>query len=445
MRNQWEKLSPKSKRIVLIGGAIGAAMVLMNVFSSDTPDEPKKAKRDDAIRQVLTDRDTRTVGLDSLSAKMKNMERKNRELERQLEVLALEKDGGEGSSKAVRDLNRKLDEIESEMKRIQEGEAVRAKELENQQAQIAEEKTAEEKQPRRNSRRDDGMTMPHRIVKNVDEVFAPRRYTAPADENGEAVEGEERAKGSTASSKGLTIHSHVAAADETEVAKDDAEDEIYLPVGSILTGVFITGMDAPTGNAARRDPFPATLRIQKEAILPNRFRADVRECFMMVSGYGDLSSERAYLRGEAISCVREDGGVIEATLDSYAVGEDGKAGVRGRLVSKEGQLVARSLMAGFLEGAAGAFNVQQAPSIRIQRGDDSSSDDKIPVYKQALDADTMQGAVAGGAGSALSRIAEYYIKMAESIFPVIEVDAGRQIDVVITRGTALKIRTKGKK
>ena len=52
-----------------------------------------------------------------------------------------------------------------------------------------------------------------------------------------------------------------------------------------------------------------------------------------------------YLRGETISCVREDGGVIETRLDSYAVGEDGKAGIRGRLVSKQGQLVAKSMMA----------------------------------------------------------------------------------------------------
>ncbi|MDJ1478821.1 TraB/VirB10 family protein [Bacillus sp. LS15-K4] len=86
-----------------------------------------------------------------------------------------------------------------------------------------------------------------------------------------------------------------------------------------------TGLDAPTHESARREPFPALLRIQKEAILPNRFRADIKECFLIAAGYGDLSSERAYLRGETISCVREDGGVIETRLDSYAVGEDGKA------------------------------------------------------------------------------------------------------------------------
>lgn len=50
-------------------------------------------------------------------------------------------------------------------------------------------------------------------------------------------------------------------------------------------------------------------------------------------------------------------GVIEAKLDSYAVGEDGKAGVRGRVVSKQGQIIAKSLMAGFLGGVSEAFDV----------------------------------------------------------------------------------------
>jgi conjugal transfer pilus assembly protein TraB len=31
-----------------------------------------------------------------------------------------------------------------------------------------------------------------------------------------------------------------------------------------------------------------------------------------------------------------DGGAIEAPIDAYATGEDGKVGVRGRVVSKQG-------------------------------------------------------------------------------------------------------------
>ena len=63
-----------------------------------------------------------------------------------------------------------------------------------------------------------------------------------------------------------------------------------------------------SGRQARRDPYPALIRIKHDAILPNRFRADVRECFLVAAGYGDLASERAYLRTEAITCIREDGG-----------------------------------------------------------------------------------------------------------------------------------------
>jgi conjugal transfer pilus assembly protein TraB len=40
-------------------------------------------------------------------------------------------------------------------------------------------------------------------------------------------------------------------------------------------------------------------------------------------------------------------------------------------------------------------------------------------------------------GRALDRLAQYYITLAEKVFPVIEVDAGRTVDVVLTQGIAL--------
>lgn len=46
--------------------------------------------------------------------------------------------------------------------------------------------------------------------------------------------------------------------------------DVYLPSGSILTGVLLNGMDAPTTSAARHDPFPSTLRLKWSALLPNR-------------------------------------------------------------------------------------------------------------------------------------------------------------------------------
>lgn len=206
-----------------------------------------------------------------------------------------------------------------------------------------------------------------------------------------------------------------------------------LPTGSILSGTVITGLDAPTASQAMQNPFPALLRIKHEAILPNRFRMDIRECFLVAGGYGDLSSERAYLRAESLSCVKSNGEVIDATLDAYAVGEDGKAGVRGRVVSKNGQIIANSLLSGFIAGIGKAFVPTR--STPIQLNPMSGSD--IPYQWPSPE---MVGAQAfvGGVRGAAEQIAEYYLEMAKNMFPVVEVDAGRKVDFIVLRGVALK-------
>ncbi|MCV5277137.1 conjugal transfer protein TraB, partial [Escherichia coli] len=42
---------------------------------------------------------------------------------------------------------------------------------------------------------------------------------------------------------------------------------------------------------------------------------------------------------------------------------------------------------------------------------------------------------------ALDRVAKFYLDMAENMFPVIEVDAARKIEVIVTRGASLSLVT----
>lgn len=210
--------------------------------------------------------------------------------------------------------------------------------------------------------------------------------------------------------------------------KDKAS--VSLPIGSILSGTIITGMDAPTSAQSRRDPFPALLRIKHDAILPNRFRMDVKECFIVAAGYGDMASERAYLRAEAISCVTNDGEVLESGLDAYAVGEDGKTGVRGRMVSKTGAIIGRSLLTGFLGGITNTLKPATVPALNLSPG--GTAQVQRPSAGQVLDE-----SVIGGVSGAANEVAKYYIEMAKNIFPVIEVDAGRSVDFIVTRSARL--------
>ena len=213
--------------------------------------------------------------------------------------------------------------------------------------------------------------------------------------------------------------------------EDQDDPRPYLTTGSILTGYLITGVDAPTSESTKQNPFPALIRVKKEAVLPNYRRMnDVRECFVTAGGYGDMSSERAYFRGETLSCVREDGSVIETKLESYVTGEDGKAGLKGRLVSKQGQLLARSMMAGFAEGVSKAFDVNPVPVI-------STSSNGQQDYNQVMSSEALQGAGIKGISNSMTRLADFYMKLADQMHPIIEITAGRSVEIIVTKGTKL--------
>ena len=218
--------------------------------------------------------------------------------------------------------------------------------------------------------------------------------------------------------------------------KPAEEKGIYIPSGSMLTGVLLTGLDAPTGKKATEQTIPVLVRIKDPAILPNMYRADVRECMTVASGYGELSSERAYLRAESFSCIRNDGGVIDVQLKMFATGEDGMAGMRGRLVSRQGAVVARALLAGFAEGAAQALQPYRVPVLAT-----STSGNQ---FSTPSGSDGLRAAGFGGTGDALERIAQYYLDLANQMFPVIEISAGRPVTFVVTTGATLKLKGRDK-
>jgi conjugal transfer pilus assembly protein TraB len=70
---------------------------------------------------------------------------------------------------------------------------------------------------------------------------------------------------------------------------------------------------------------------------------------------------------------------------------------------------------------------------------DEYSTSALGTVASASGADAYRAGLGTGVGKALDRLAQYYIKLAENTFPVIEVDAGREIDVVITKGVRIDV------
>ena len=218
-------------------------------------------------------------------------------------------------------------------------------------------------------------------------------------------------------------------ADASKAANTPARDaRRYIPSGAFTRAILLGGLDAPTGGQAQRNPQPVLLRLVDNAVLPNHFRSKIKECFVVGAGYGDVSSERAYIRTESLSCVTRDGTAIDVPVKGYVAGEDGKAGMRGRLVSKQGQLLANALLAGVASGIGHAFQ-QSSTTLSVSPLGTTGNVDPGKQFEAGFGT---------GVGRALDRLAQYYISLAEKVFPVIEVDAGRTVDVVITQGISLQ-------
>lgn len=469
LKDWWDNLPPQQKRIASITGIAVAALGISWIGSQlGAPEEQRRRQPQPKPQETVLTADYRMKDdtLSALASEMKFLRTENEKLRK--EIARNTNSSKEEVDKLRQEFQRELgrlqkrnDMLETRISQVDDATVQINRDVESSRQYTDEEIAKLKEQGVKFTVGEDGREIPvsdydsqtenrgksnalsaisMMDAKTPEEFFAAAPTPKEANQESRPVIDAETGKAKVdargkpvMTERVITITSHVEPK-EPVPPKEKEKEYIFIPAGSILTGVFISGLDAPTGSGAQKNPFPTLVRLQKEAILPNRFRADIRECFMLLSGYGDLSSERAMLRGEKISCIRDDGGVIETELDSFAVGDDGKAGVRGTLVSKQGQIIARSLLAGFAGGFAEMFDVNATPTLN------TSSDGTIK-YEDVYSRKALKGGAAKGISQSLNRIADFYMDLADRMYPVIEVDAGRSVDIIVSKGTKLMVKS----
>jgi conjugal transfer pilus assembly protein TraB len=210
-----------------------------------------------------------------------------------------------------------------------------------------------------------------------------------------------------------------------------------LPAGAFAQAVLIGSVDANCGVSSTSDPKPVLLRILENGTLPNNFKSKLKRCVAIGASHGDLSSERVYIRLERMSCIdKNTGEVIETDVAGYIAGEDGKAGIRGEVVDRSGSMIARAAVGGFFGGIS---QFMQGSIMNQQLSQLSKETDGKALFNM----DALKQGGAQGVGSALDKLSDYYIKRAEQLQPVIQIAAGRTVDIVFTHGA--KIRSQSTK
>ena len=207
----------------------------------------------------------------------------------------------------------------------------------------------------------------------------------------------------------------------------------WLPAGSHADAVVLAGVDASAGVSSQGDPRPVLLRLTSRARSAaedgEALKADVAGCTLTGAAYGDLSSEKVYVRLRTLTCAGpEPETVIETEVAGFVAGS-GKAGVRGPVVSREGALVEKAFLAGLVSGAGeSAANLLQPPAGSPGGNGAAGGPSLMDVGRAGLGA---------GAGSAGRRVADYLIRRAEQYQPVIQLQTGTRVTVVFMEGARL--------
>ncbi len=218
----------------------------------------------------------------------------------------------------------------------------------------------------------------------------------------------------------LTLSPKVTAEEQRPLKNPDT----YVPAGSFVNAVMLSGADASAAVNSQANPEPMVFRIIDNGSLPNHTISHLKGCRVTAAVIGDISSERGKIRLERLSCTFPNGETVEQEIEGTIEGPDGKNGVRGTPLWRDGAMTQRVFAAGFLSGVAnGVSSSYTTNSISPQGAVQTINSGKI-----------FQNGVASGGAKAMDKLSDYYIQRAEQYHPVIQLSAGTVVDVLFLKG-----------
>lgn len=188
---------------------------------------------------------------------------------------------------------------------------------------------------------------------------------------------------------------------------------VRLPLGSTVTGELLTGAFA---TKARGGALPVLMQLRSAYSGPNDTEIPLEDCLLIGKATADISSVRARVEAVSLSCVLPNGTAFERRVKGYFTGEDGTLGVPGRWEFRSGRWLA-NLLSAMGTTAAG-------------------------LYADVAIAQEIGGtnAILGGISTSdvTDRIQEFFLARAEEILPVVWVESGTPVYVVMLEGLTIE-------
>lgn len=213
------------------------------------------------------------------------------------------------------------------------------------------------------------------------------------------------------------------------------DSENYLPPNSIASAKVVVGVDATTNTKSQTDPLPVVLRITGPArsvyAEGKLLKTNLVGCMVNGAAMADLSSEKVYVKLQRMTCPQPGGRVAVSEVKGF-IAFGGKTGVRGRVVSRSGNLVTQAFIAGALGGFGRGFSANSQSLL-------TSPSVSVGGQRSTLSpADIAQGGLGQGVAQSADTVSKYLIERAEQYQPVVEMPTGLDVEVVFLDGVFIR-------
>ena len=198
----------------------------------------------------------------------------------------------------------------------------------------------------------------------------------------------------------------------------------YVPAGTFAKAIVLEGADTDAGANGQSNTSPMLFRIIGNGILPNHHHSHLKGCVVTAAAYGDISNERGIIRLQRLSCTYAGGQIVDVPVKGTVAGPGGKNGVRGIKVLRSDSMLKMAGLSGILSGIGGGLSQQYTTTSVSPLGNTTSVNPS----------QTFLYGGANGVNTAFSKLADYYMKLANQYHPIIQVNAGTVVDVVFEQG-----------
>lgn len=210
--------------------------------------------------------------------------------------------------------------------------------------------------------------------------------------------------------------------------EDKQIKEFYLS-GGFAVATLLTGGNFNTLSDGEKDTIPVTLSIDSKLKAPNNEEMDLRECFVRGAGKADFTSQTAEVTLTNIQCNLLDSKGNHYKISQNIVGwlwdENGEYGAKGRLITKEGEIIAKALPLAFMQTA-----------MEIMTNKSQQTTDRNGVINLS---GTGAAFGANASSTIIDKIGDKWLKYMDGLNPKVNLRPGRQLVVQFQGGENLKI------